>query len=251
MLTFLNRSLFVILLVTLCVTFFARKSIRSVSEITPGALRQPLQERTSGRPVEFKKGEYHYTITPLYNYDITALVTHNINYKKFSVYQYSAVVPADLCLIWGGNLARKVHRESSVRFTQDVRFGLVMWGPKVDFDTGEFSNNHLVTNDPEIEKKINSISPGDQVRIKGKLVNMTATAIGPVKWPDRPKYEWRTSTVRTDDRGGACEIIHVEDIEVLKKGNELSHLLFRISLYGLAILIAINLFRFFFVQEKV
>ena len=72
-----------------------------------------------------------------------------------------------------------------------------------------FSNNHLVTADTNLLKGIRSIKDGDYVRIKGYLVNLY--------WNEDGENYWKTSTVRTDDGDGACEVIYVTDIKWLKE----------------------------------
>ena len=72
-----------------------------------------------------------------------------------------------------------------------------------------FSNNHLVTADTKLLKGIRSIKDGDYVRIKGYLVNLY--------WNEDGENYWKTSTVRTDDGDGACEVIYVTDIKWLKE----------------------------------
>lgn len=75
--------------------------------------------------------------------------------------------------------------------------------------TALYSNNHLVTNDTKLLKMIRNIDTGDYVRIKGYLVNLY--------WNENGDRYWKSSTVRTDDGDGACEVIYVTDVKWLKE----------------------------------
>ena len=93
----------------------------------------------------------------------------------------------------------------------------------------QVSNNHLVIDSEKIEKKINQLSVGDQIKIKGKLVNVHAENLGKPGKYDPKLFEWNSSTKREDTGGGACETIYIEDIEIIKKGNAISYYLNKIS----------------------
>ena len=58
-------------------------------------------------------------------------------------------------------------------------------------------------------------------------------------------FELKTSTIRTDDGAGACEIIYVEDVQILKKGNPVSYYLFKSALFLLGVFVIVNVVRFF------
>ena len=57
---------------------------------------------------------------------------------------------------------------------------------------------------------------------------------------DPAYFQWNSSVTRTDTEGGACEVIYVSDIEILKKSNPVSHYAYAGSFYGLLILIFMN-----------
>ncbi len=76
---------------------------------------------------------------------------------------------------------------------------------------------------------MNSLNAGDRLRIKGKLVDVAAMNTIQANIDKPPSYKWQTSTVRTDTGPGACEIIYIENIEILKKGNQIANNLFNLS----------------------
>ncbi|MDD5132513.1 MAG: hypothetical protein PHH44_07635 [bacterium] len=231
--------LFVILLLIYGITFFTRNDYRGVTDIVPAATQAPLQKPTaSQKPIVFTKDGYAYELTPLFNYTVNALLVHKLNYKSFSIYKYASAFPMDVSLVWGSNLATKVYQSKKLRFWQDGRFTYWQYEAGIEVNSTEIANEHLIVNNQAIEQKMNSLNVGDQVKIKGQLVNVTAINTGPVSI-DKPRlYKWQTSTVRNDTGAGACEIIYVEDIEILKKGNPVSCVLFKLSFYGLVLLVS-------------
>jgi len=238
-----NKYLFLPLFLLCIFTFFSRNNFRNVNEVAPGLLNQPVQYTLNNREeIEFSKNNYEYHLKPLYSYEINALIIGKMDYKLFSIYKYDSIFPVDLCLIWGSNVANKVYKDRRIKFSQDCRWCWVQWDGEVDFSMGEMSNNHLLVNDRGLERKINSLLRGDQIRIKGKLVNVEAKAMG----KDYPEQiQWNTSTSRSDNGAGACEVIYVEEIEILKKANLFSDALFKASCLGLIALIILNVIDFF------
>lgn len=241
MLARINKILFWGLLVILIVSSFTRKSLKTIDEISPRILRQPYQARTYSRPIVFEKDGYKFEVKPLYNYVIDGLVVSKITYKFFSIYKNESIFPVDIALLWGSNIENKIFKAKTIKFEQDMRWVFVKCSIPIKFNPSEISNNHLLINDPRLEKIALSLCAGDQVSIKGKLVNVVATNL---KNPSN-RYAWNTSTSRHDSASGACEVIYVEDIKILKKGNILSHILFAISFWGLIILIVFNILKFF------
>lgn len=72
------------------------------------------------------------------------------------------------------------------------------------------SNNHLIPSNNEIKRKIENINKGDYVQIEGYLVDVYWTN------PKGAYFKWTTSTSRSDEGNGACEIIYVTDIKWLR-----------------------------------
>ncbi|MDD5730275.1 MAG: hypothetical protein PHN57_04030 [Candidatus Omnitrophica bacterium] len=245
----LNKFLFFGLSLVLLVTFYTRNNFKSVNNIMPQVLEEPYQEAvTDKREIKFTKDGYTYRLDPLYDYEISALLVSKITYKGLSIHRVASVFPADLCLIWGSNVKNKVYKNWSIRFSQDCRWCNVQWNGDVEFNQQEFSNNHLLINDRKLEAKIRSLVAGDQVTLSGKLVNVKADIAGNAKADiyNPNTLTWNTSVSRKDTGAGACEVIYVEDVTVLKKANVISSFLFILSLYGLLGLFGYNLFRFLF-----
>lgn len=74
-----------------------------------------------------------------------------------------------------------------------------------------FSNNHIIPSNDNIKKLINKIKKNDFVKIEGYLVNVRALK------DNKVSFYWNTSTSRTDEGNGACEIIYVINVTWLEK----------------------------------
>jgi hypothetical protein len=242
MLQKLNRYLFVLLAVTWIVTYFVENNYRGVDKIAPEVLQEPLQTEARNEPeIRFVNQGYEYRLKPLFNYEINGLLVHQLNYKRFSIYSYAGVFQEDLCLIWGKNVSSKVFQSRNLTFSQDSRFAYYQWTGDINFNGNQLSNNHLIINSKDLERKLSSLNTGDQIRIKGKLVNVQAINADKTDRERPEEYRWVTSTVRTDSGAGACEIIYVEDIQVLQEGNPLAAEMHQGSLYGMIVLAVLTL----------
>lgn len=244
--SFIRKYLALILLFCLIVTFFTRNNFKSVKVIAPEVLGQPYKEKvTDSQVIEFEKNSYKYEITPLFDYEINALLVSKMNYRAFSIQKFDKVFPYDLCLIWGSNITSGFYRARSVKFTQDSRWCNAEGCGDIRLNGDDFANNHLVVNNSEVEHKLKSLVVGDQIKIKGKLVNVKAHLLGKAGTYDSLNYTWNSGVEKTGLGAGACKVIYVEGMEILKKANVVSYYLFQISLYGLVILAIWKLVGFF------
>ncbi len=160
----------------------------------------------NGRPSTIKYKAY---------YDISAVVTSVHDYFGFDL--YSTYVPRDVCLVWGS--LKDSLNNPDISYRQHTRQCAIAWQNNVieeadDAYRGIFrtkvshiqmSNNHLIPSTKEIRNQIFGLKRGDRVRIVGYLVNIYS------------QYEGNlfSSTSRTDNGNGACEIIYVTKIEKL------------------------------------
>ena len=232
-------KLFILLLVLLTITYFTRENYRFVDDIVPEVMQEPVQTDVLDKnPVQFEKNGFSYTANPLFEYDISGLVVHRQTYNQWwSLSRTDTVFPMDLCVIWGDNIKSGAYKKRGTSFSQDYRFCLYRYNEGYAILNEALSNNHLVIKDDDLYKIAQSIRTGDQIRIRGKLVDVEAK---PLSKPEKYEPEnliWKTSIMRTDSGAGACETIFVESIEILKIGNPISSLLFTLSYYGVIILI--------------
>lgn len=246
-------KLFLILSSILLVTYFTRDNYRSVRDIDPTVMRDPIQTEAHDKtPFQFQKNGFFYTVNPLYEYEITGIVVHRLIYDRwFSLSRTDTVFPMDLCIIWGDNVKSGVYREKNVTFSQDFRFCLYTTYQKEHIILNQsLSNNHLVIKDDDLYQLAQTVRAGDQIRIRGKLVDIKAV---PLTKPERYEPQnliWKTSTIREDAGAGACETIFVESIEILKRGNPISLILFNESYYGILVIIVWSIISFAYSLRK-
>ena len=234
----LRKHIFLLLFAILVITFFTRNNFKSVENIRPEILGQPQQIKIEDESlIKFINNGYLYELTCLYDYEINALIVSKINYKLFNIEKFNKVFPYDLCLIWGSNVSSGIYKYKNLRFYQDCRWCFVQWREELKFNWEEFSNSHLLINNPGLEKRVKSLVVGDQVRIKGKLVNVKAKLTGKLENYDALEYAWNTGVKKSGAGAGACKVIYVERVDILQKANVISDFLFHFSLYGLIILI--------------
>jgi hypothetical protein len=229
-----KKLLFWFFLISFFATLYTRDMYRQAEDIESGVFKEPVQSAIAEKDtIIFEKDDYLYELTPVYDYEISALVVNRFDYTLFTIYKRDSVFPLDLCVIWGSNVKSGVYKDSDLSFSQDMRFCFYEWRGDIVFNSNEISNNHLVINDEAILKIAKKIRGGDQIKIKGKLVNVKAENVGSAGKYDPEEFSMNTSVVRNDTGAGACEIIYVESLEITKKENFYSFYLHEISKYGL------------------
>jgi hypothetical protein len=154
-----------------------------------------------------------YDIYPKAEYLIKGVVvTHNNISGIADIYHTSKSVDVkDLCLVWGESLFSGIYKKLTY-WSEPWTCNVAFKDREVarQFDPAQFSNNHLLPKNEAIGAKINAIHVADQVSIKGLLIDYC-----PMGEPDMMR---KTSLTRDDTGNGACEVLYVEDIQVLKSG---------------------------------
>jgi hypothetical protein len=205
---------------------------RDINDISPMLRQEPTQKKTSAQSFDVLYKNRSYNIDPVYEYDISGLVVSRNNTEGFGdiYHDENSFDTIDVCVIWGGNVM-------STDFNK-MEFWNVSWTCNwkypagVMFNNSEISNNHLITNSDLIREKFKDIRVGDQIRIKGKLVNYKMNGMDFVR---------KTSTKRTDTGNKACEIIFVEDFKTIKRGTPFWYFINKYSFYVMIIFLILYL----------
>ena len=234
----MKSCIFLICLVVLGVSLFARDGYRRVGEIAPEVLQEPTQTPVShSEVVRFTRGSFGVEITPVARYEISGLIVGRLNYSYFARSDGDKIGPVDVSMIWGANVANGVYRTD--KFSNDMRAGIVESAFHSRFNRQQHSNNHLITRSRKLYGKACSLRVGDQVTIRGSLVNTKMWQKGREReWVGN----WNSSTIRTDD---GCEVIDVQEIEILRRGHPVWNALFFFSSWGLVGSTLWGLFAFF------
>lgn len=148
-----------------------------------------------------------YEITATHGFGIEAIV---MSKRAYEYGDMSSLVPMDLALAWG-NVSDPEWLEH-LRVSQEER--LYVWsfprGTVLDARTviANSANMHIMPATVSLLEEVREIRAGDLVRISGFLANISG--------PDG--FFWNTSLVRTDTGRGSCEIILLQDIEIVRDG---------------------------------
>lgn len=158
----------VIVVILLCISFWQKDQFKNINTIRPEILQAPLQENTTQEPIIFDREGYHYTLTPLYEYTLQGLIVSAKEYKTwYNLSRVAGTVTKDICLLWGETVKQRGYQEKTLSIYQDFRFCLYQYRTNdIVFHGDELSNSHLIPRDDLIEKKINTLRNGDQIRIR-------------------------------------------------------------------------------------
>ena len=176
---------------------------------------EPEQHPTDDAPFTTSVGGIAYTVKPLHTYEIWGLVVSGYDtavWYDFAHTQWKDKLNvADVCLVFGDNARTGAYQNLSYISEE---FACCVEAPTQEdweaFWPTDLSNNHLLTDNPQLARNLRDVEVGDQVRLKGYLVEYSHNA--------GFAFTRGTSTVRTDTGVGAFETIWVTELEVLKPG---------------------------------
>ncbi len=159
----------------------------------------PKQTDPNKAPFNFKD----FTIVPMAAFDIEARV---LSRKKYFFGTEAKLSPVDFAMGWGPMSNYEVLKD--LRITQSNRWYFYRYkeAPIMPAEIVRNSANmHMIPADRDVKRKLLGVRRGKIVRIKGYLVNVR----GPNGW------HWNSSLTRKDSGDGSCEVIWVEDVEVV------------------------------------
>ena len=211
----LNKSVTVALIILVILYFYSRYKVKELPDARQIASELRVDpKQTAINPYKFKfdyRGET-YLVDAIADYEIAGLiVSHNDITAWYDIYHTKdSVDTKDLCLIWGNNVdGNHYHNVKFYNESVSCHFHINDQDTYVKFNPGQLSNNHLISDSEAIRKSIASARVGDQILMKGYLVNYSSNT--------NPEFVRRTSTTRKDTAGGACEVVFVNEFEILKK----------------------------------
>ncbi len=197
--------------VLLLYSFWNRNDLAHDMVIDGELERQPAQVLLDQPAFTVNVNKVNYEIQPLYDYVLNGLVVsyelHDGDYNLHKRWNDHLNV-ADYCVVWG--------KSANTKYLPNIKFwngqftcnfetrNQLAWE---SFDTTQLSNNHLISDDKFIRKKLRNINIGDQIQITGWLASYKNLSNNGVRG---------TSITREDQGNGACETIFVKDVRVLK-----------------------------------
>lgn len=220
-----NRVLKIIFCYT-CIVFvisgFKKNELPDKKDILKQLYKNPVQMPTAIGSFTKESAGITYTIIPLYNYELYAMVVScfdtsawwNIYHRDWQDFMNKK----DIAVIWGDNLTSEAYKKMSFKSTS---FECVYSTRDLDawrkFKKECFSNNHLLCAQKEIERKVMSVRRADQIYLQGYLVKYTHNR--------DEQFERGSSTTRFDSGAWSCETIYVTDFRILKRANTFWHII--------------------------
>jgi hypothetical protein len=211
------------------ISFFKKDSLPAPAALRAELDQEPQQIAVQRPLLRAEVKGVQYSIQPKYSYDLYGLVVSLHDSDSWWDYAHREwgdhVNVVDFCVVWGENIRREAYKPLSYwndQWTCWVQADSeATW---MAFDPTALSNNHLVTDNPYVARELRKVRIGDQVHFRGYLVDYSVVRNG------AEAGTRVSSTVRTDTGNGACEVVYVEDFEVLASPNRLWRFAFKLSL---------------------
>lgn len=210
------KWLFMISCSLLVVTYFYKDTLPEPTYYDISLLQDPIQTNTTRDPFSIEVNKQHYSLTPRFDYDLTGVVVSYSNANSFTdIWHYDDwkdfINVRDLCVIWGKNVSSGVYKK--LDFSSDTWTCWFSWRDEATgqlFKWTDISNNHLLTENNQIKKQLMEAEIGDVVHFKGILTDYHNVDNG----------GWRkTSIKRTDTGNGACEVVYLDEFDIIKKAH--------------------------------
>jgi len=195
------------------------------------ALDPPVQKAVRKPPFEASVNGATYRIQPRYSYDLNAVVVslhHSDSWWDQAHKEWGDYINVmDLCVGWGEGVRSGAYRRMSFSNSQwecHISFNSVQAAEA--FRVNEFSNNHIVTDDPAVARALKGVHVGDQIRLQGYLIDYATLKDGQVVGS-------RVSSDNRDDTGpGACEVLYIDSLDKITSANRNWRIAFYAALAG-------------------
>ena len=203
------KSLIIVSFLLLLISFWNRNDLSADMQMSELLRYEPTQEKVKQAAFSVQVNKQGYEIQPLYEYELYGLVVsyqhHDGNFGLHKLWDDHLNV-ADICVVWNKN-AFDINLQDfdfwNGQFTCNISTKhMQAWK---QFQQNQLSNNHLLTDDEYIRNRIEKVSVGDQIRIKGWLASYENDKGG----------KRGTSITREDMGNGACETIFVHEFDIL------------------------------------
>lgn len=200
----------------LLLSAWLRHDLPSPGQLHDSLQQAPEQVQVKEAPFNTTVGDITYTVKPLYSYELHGLVVSRHDTSTWWNYIHrewnDKLNVVDFCVIWGKNATSGIYQKMSYSSGQFVCY---LKAPDQEsftaFDMAGLSNNHVLTDDPAVAKRLRSVRVGDQIRFRGHLAEYSHNHNG-------QSFRRGTSTVRDDTGNGACETVYIKSFDILRSG---------------------------------
>lgn len=161
---------------------------------------EPKQTNLSNAAEFTYKG---YKLSPQARFDITARV---LSREGYSLGREADVSPVDFALGWRNMSDQTVLEKIDISQGNRFYYWRVQDYPIPHNEiVSSSANMHMIPANNQVAGTLGAVHKGHVIRLKGYLVNVAA----------EDGWRWNSSLKRTDSGGGACEIIWVEEAEIV------------------------------------
>lgn len=180
--------------------FFSKREFKQ----SPGILVESAPEQKILPPEEkqilFEKD----VLQPLAKYTIKARILAK---KRYYLDAQSKYAPWDFALGWKSMSDNNVLKNLKIR--QSGRFYFIIWANSESVDRvkifSESANTHIIPSTPKVQRLLKRARVGQIIKLKGLLVRIDMVS----------GAEWKSSLTRLDTGAGACELMYVQEAEIL------------------------------------
>ena len=196
----MKKIIFILILSVILISylFWPEKVIQYPAGQT--ASDQPIQNNLSLQK-EWQRDEFK--IKALAEYKIKARV---LSRNNFSVGKESKISPVDFALGWGPmsdqNVIDKIEVTQSNRWYRWRTDSYPIPHREISLNS---ANVHIIPKDDLLEDKLNDVYKGSLIEMSGYLVAITT----------EDGWHWKSSLSRDDKAGGSCELLWVEELNIL------------------------------------
>lgn len=224
------KIIYVILAIIFLISWFEIKKLPPAETIDQTLLQAPIQSKSTERSdFDYYYRNKWYSIKPLAEYELWGLVVSQNNINTWYNYYHDedSVNLKDVCVVWGDNVKNGAYSQKNLKFKSGEWTCYFRWQGNLEkpFNPYKLSNNHLLANNEEVLTAIRNVNVGDQIHLTGALID----------YSEKGK-EWlrQTSLSREDENGnsrsgGACEIMFVDDIELVKYNQPIWNKIYELS----------------------
>lgn len=167
----------------------------------PGVIApdDPEQSAASAETFSYKDLQ----VEPLADFSVEAKVLARENYSADAE---SIASPVDLALGWGRMSDEAILEAISISQRNRFYYWQVENFPIPRKEIEQHSANmHMIPANDEVAEQIDQVKAGEMVRFNGFLVNLKRSN----------GWHWNSSTTRNDTGKGACELVWVEEFEIV------------------------------------
>ena len=210
-----NYLFLISLLLSVFSLFYSFPLPKNKEVIEPIKQIQPIINIIETKPYIKEFSGVEYKITPYAAYEIYGLVVEQYDSENWLdiTHKKDPAQTKDLCLVWGENIRNGVYLKGKFSHGEFTCFYKLKYPDMKFFNGRELTNNHLVPENEIIKNLTKKVKKGDQIYIKGTLVDYD------VLDEEGKQILYRKTSTSMEDSN--CEVVLVSDFKILKEADPL------------------------------